>query len=111
MSKHYPVSRLQQALQQKEGLNMHRAALVALRATVNASEQLLDALDLWIDGKLPEKYAIGEYTLAEMKEVFGAGHFEALMLMDAFARYPEKTEELTWLYTYDDVRVEIGEEM
>lgn len=103
MSKHYPVSRLQLALQMKEKMPLHRAALTALRTTVNASEALLDALDLWIDGKLPEDYAMGSYTVAKVMARYKVQPFEALLMMEAFVSHPEEAGQLLWAQRFDRV--------
>ncbi len=103
MNEHVTLPKLQMALQLKENLPLHQAALTALQSTLNASEELLRGIDLWVAGQLPEDYAMGRYTVKMVMDRYQVSSFVALEMMEAFVNHAVQTRKLLWNTASDRV--------
>ena len=95
---------LQTKIHLEENVPLLYAGVLANEVLNHFDERVLDGVNQWLAGTLPPEFAVGETSLADLRESTGASPFGALCMMDVFLRDPDSINAIRWADWRDDVK-------
>lgn len=98
---------LQQMLVAREQLPVRYAGTLAVAVFTDFDERAREGFMLWMEEKLTGDFECGGYTLGSVMENTGATQAEALCMLDAFARHPEKKKSVKWIQKKETLHAQI----